>query len=53
MPTNEELLKLVLERERAFGQELLRVHELCPDAVVSLQYVLGEFGVANNYGIHD
>ena len=49
MPADEELLKLVLDRERAFGQELLRVRQLCSDAVVSLQYVLGEFGVANNY----
>lgn len=49
MPTDDELLNMVLERERAFGRELLRVRHLCPGAVVSLQYVLGEFGVANNY----
>jgi hypothetical protein len=49
MPADDELLKMVLEYERAFGRELLRVRQLCPGAVVSLQYVLGEFGVANNY----
>jgi hypothetical protein len=49
MTIDPEILNTVIEAERAFGRELLRVRQICPDAVVSLQYVLGEFGVANNY----
>lgn len=49
MTIDSEILTTVLEAERAFGRELLRVRQICPAAVVSLQYVLGEFGVANNY----